>query len=137
VEHDGRALLGIRQKDPGRGDLVIPGGGVEPFETIDQAGIREIRDETSLDIEITGRIGTYELLNRKTNTHKVIVYSRARIVGGSLNAQTDISDLRFFSKEELASLSLSALIRNVLVDAGWLQTGNSATELQHVGESDE
>lgn len=117
VEDNERVLLGIRQKDPGRGDLVIPGGGVKPFESIDEAGIREIRDETGLDIEICGRIGTYELINRQTNAHKVIIYSRAKIIGGELNAQTDISDLRFYSREELKDLELSELIRRVLIDA--------------------
>ncbi len=120
VEDDGKILLGIRQKDPGRGDLVIPGGGVKPFETIDEAGIREIRDETSLDVAITGRIGTYELINHDTNTHKVIIYSRARILGGQLEARTDISDLRFFSRQELQEISLSPLIYKVLTDAGCL-----------------
>lgn len=121
VEHEGKVLLGIRQKDPGRGDLVIPGGGVEPFETIDEAGVREIRDETSLEVEITGRIGVYELLNRETSTHKVIIYSRARVIGGVLRARTDISDLRYYTKEELAPLALSSLIRSVLLDAGWIR----------------
>ena len=122
VESDGKVLLGIRQKDPGRGDLIIPGGGVKPFETIKDAGIREIRAETGLDVKITGRVGCYELIDRNTNTHKVIIYSKAKVITGTLRAATDVSDVKFYSREELKQAPVKGLIKEVLEDAGWLET---------------
>lgn len=122
VESDGKVLLGIRQKDPGRGALIIPGGGVKPFETIKDAGIREIRAETGLYVKITGRIGCYELIDRDANTHKVIIYSKAKVIAGTLRAATDVSDVKFYSREELREAPVNGLIREVLEDAGWLET---------------
>lgn len=113
-------LLGVRAKDPGRGELVIPGGGVEPFDTIDDTARREILDETGLTVELTGRVGVYEMINREKANHRVIIYSRANVTGGTLKPSSDLSDARFYSREEISGLTLDPFIRQVLKDAGWL-----------------
>ncbi len=57
----GRVLL-IHRFKPGREYYIIPGGGVEPGETVEQAALREIREETGLEIELDGKL--WEYLNR-------------------------------------------------------------------------
>lgn len=115
----GRVLLGRRAKDPNRGRWVLPGGGVEPFEPLSAAAIREAAEETGLDIEVTGHLGVLEIIDAPRE-HRVIVYSWARAVGGSLRASTDISELAFVAREELPSMDVSPIVRDALTVAGLL-----------------
>lgn len=113
-----RVLLGKRAKDPGRGQWIIPGGRINYGETIEQAGIREIKEETGLDIEIKDRLGIYEMIDDKQ--HRVIIYSLAEWVGGTMKDGDDLVDAQFFTKDMLQRLDLSPFIRKVFVDAGLL-----------------
>jgi mutator protein MutT len=61
IVHDGagRLLLIQRGHDPHRGRWTLPGGRVEAGETTEQAVVREIREETGLDVrvgEVAGRV---------------------------------------------------------------------------------
>ena len=51
------ALLLIRRTD--NGYWSIPGGGVEPGESVSQAAAREVREETGIDCEVVGLVGIY------------------------------------------------------------------------------
>jgi 8-oxo-dGTP diphosphatase len=111
VDKDGRFLLGMRAKDPGRGQWVIPGGKVNYGETIDEAGIREIKEETGLDVNLTSRLGAFELID--PDQHRLIIYSMAIVIGGELKAADDVSEVRFFTTAEVKALPLSPLMRQV------------------------
>lgn len=52
---DGRVLVVLRERD-GRRYAVLPGGGVEPGETPQQACLRELREETGLDGEVVATL---------------------------------------------------------------------------------
>jgi 8-oxo-dGTP pyrophosphatase MutT (NUDIX family) len=56
---DGRILLIKRQTVPFRGYWALPGGRVEARETVEQAVVREVKEETGLDVEIVEKIGEY------------------------------------------------------------------------------
>jgi len=117
-----RILLGQRNKDPQRGYWVIPGGKIHAFERIAEAAVRELQEETGLAVEVGNQFGVYEIVNRP-NEHRIVIYSWARVIGGSLRASDDLSEVRFFSAEELDNdIPLTALVRRVLQDAGFLRT---------------
>jgi 8-oxo-dGTP pyrophosphatase MutT (NUDIX family) len=66
VNEDGKILL-IRRTD--NGNVALPGGGMDLGESITQAAIREVKEETGLDVKITGLVGIY------TNPHHLIEYT--------------------------------------------------------------
>lgn len=66
-----------------------------------------------------GQFRVYEVIN-PPQEHRVIIYSWARAVGGSLWASDDISEAKFVSLHELGALPLTPLVTQVLKDAGYI-----------------
>jgi mutator protein MutT len=98
---DGRLLLVRRANEPSRGLWSLPGGRIEPGETAAAAAVREVREETGLDVAVGEplcrvRIGSY-----------VVVDFAATVVGGALAAGDDASDARWCTADEVRALPTS------------------------------
>jgi ADP-ribose pyrophosphatase YjhB (NUDIX family) len=100
--HDGggRLLLVRRANEPGRGLWSIPGGRVEPGEDDAAALVREMREETGLDVAPGPLVGTVR------RGRFVIADYRCTVVAGALRAGDDALDARFVDRATLASLPL-------------------------------
>jgi len=120
VAQEDRVLLGVRGKEPNRGKWVLPGGKIEPFESVEEAAKREIREETGLEIELAGRALVKEIIDAP-NEHRIIIFNEALVVDGDLLASSDLKEVRFCSRSELHRLDLSDVVRDVLKDLGWLR----------------
>ncbi|KIF75603.1 DNA mismatch repair protein MutT [Streptomyces sp. 150FB] len=105
----GRILLQRRRDN----DLwALPGGGMEMGDSLPGTAVREVKEETGLDVEITGLVGTY------TDPRHVIAYTdgevrrqfnvcfRARVVGGTLAISEESTELRFVEPGELGELPM-------------------------------
>jgi len=64
VIRGGRVLLAARGREPMRGVFTLPGGLVEPGETLAEAARREVLEETGLSVEIAGLAGYQEVIAR-------------------------------------------------------------------------
>src|SRR6266487_7072061 len=76
-DDEGRILLGHR-RDVNWWNL--PGGGMEAGETVDEALLREVYEETRLEVEVGQLVGVYS----KPQKQEVVLTFRCRIIGGTL-----------------------------------------------------
>ena len=98
-------ILIKRKYDPYRGKWALPGGFVEYRERVEDALIREAKEETGLDVRIERIIGVYSDPNRDPRGHTVSVCFLCEIAGGDLNADTDASEAREFKLSKLPRLA--------------------------------
>lgn len=64
----------------------LPGGGVEDGESLAEAGIREAKEETGIDVELTSLVGVYSRVGGMWNDVHAVLF-RARPIGGELKLQ--------------------------------------------------
>src|ERR1700687_853171 len=64
IFRDGRVLIVRRARPPALGLYTLPGGGVELGETLAEAVIREVREETGLDVEPGALAGDRQAIAR-------------------------------------------------------------------------
>jgi 8-oxo-dGTP pyrophosphatase MutT (NUDIX family) len=76
----------------------LPGGGIDPKETPQDAAVREVFEETGLTVTIQRHISTYTPINRLAN----LTYTyECQVKDGKLTTGTETCDLRFFSLVDL------------------------------------
>ena len=100
----GRVLLQLRE-DARLWNL--PGGAVEDGESLAEAAVREVREETGVDVALTRLVGTYSLPRwRRGGNHQVVF--AARVVAGDPGgfACGETVEARFFPVDELPELLL-------------------------------
>lgn len=101
---DGRVLLVRRGKEPFRGRWTIPGGTLEFGERIAQALIREMKEETGLDVAVGDLAGITEAIDPGGEYHFVLFDYFVSIVGGDLVAGDDVTEAGWFSLEQVREL---------------------------------
>ncbi|QKV78409.1 NUDIX hydrolase [Amycolatopsis sp. Hca4] len=113
-DNEGRILM-IRRTD---NDLYsIPGGQLELGETLAEAAVREVHEETGIECEVTGVIGVY------SNPNHVIAYSdgeirqefsicfRASIKGGNLHTSAESKEVKYITVDDLANIEVHPSIK--------------------------
>jgi 8-oxo-dGTP diphosphatase len=108
---DGRVLLVKRGHAPLAGEWSIPGGILELGETLREAAIREVQEETCLTVETADLLGVYDRVLRdeaqRTLYHYVLVDFLCRRIAGEPRAAGDADELRWFTLAEVGRLALA------------------------------
>lgn len=99
-DHD-RVLLMQRGTEPYKGSWVLPGGIVEAGETVEQAAIREAKEEVGLDLLVVGIIGVYSTPGRDPRGSFVSIAFNAQVVGGELTRTDEARAFRWVSPTEI------------------------------------
>ncbi|WXG45160.1 MAG: NUDIX hydrolase [Candidatus Atabeyarchaeum deiterrae] len=117
VRKDGSVVLVKRLNPPFKGEWAIPGGFVEYGETVEAAAMREAKEETGIDVQLTRIVGVYSRPDRDPRGHTVSVCYLARELGGELRADTDAKEARSFNRNSLPR-RLAFDHDQMLIDAG-------------------
>jgi len=115
-DDDDRVLLVRRGRPPGEGLWSVPGGKLEMGETLSAGVVREVREETGLDVECGPLVAVVERMGE--GWHYVIHDHLAEVRGGALRATPaagdDVSDARFFTRAELDELPCTEGLASVI-----------------------
>ena len=108
-------LLIKRGKAPHYGRWMVPGGTLEWGETLEDAAIREVREETGIDIEIEMFVEIIEAITPgQDGFHFVIMDYAARAVSGVLAADSDALDAVWAPIESLNAYDLTPELLRVI-----------------------
>ncbi|MES9538290.1 MULTISPECIES: NUDIX domain-containing protein [unclassified Actinomadura] len=116
---EGRFLLVRRGHPPGEGLWSIPGGRVEPGEDDPAAVVRELREETGLDVLVGALAGTVERAGPGGVVYEIHDYE-ATATGGTLRAGDDASDVRWVPPAEMDGLPMTPGLLRALAEWGVL-----------------
>jgi 8-oxo-dGTP diphosphatase len=115
ILRDGKLLLVKRGAQPGYGKWSVPGGLVELGEKVQDAMVREVKEEVGFDVEpvkLTDVADTIMLDGSgRVHYHFVVINFVARIVGGELETATDILEARWVPVDEVEKVNLTASFR--------------------------
>ena len=100
VEMEGGLVLIRRREEPFAGWWALPAGYIEADESVEQAAVRECKEETGLDVELLELFGVYSFPEGPVQSG-IIIFYRARPVGGELRAGDDAQDARIFPPDGL------------------------------------
>lgn len=115
IVNDEGALLLIHKTDNNL--WALPGGGHDAGETISRTVVREVKEETGIDVEIIDIVGLY------TDPRHVMAYDdgevrqqfsicfHARPIGGSLSTSAESKEVRWVPLDELDSLTIHPSMR--------------------------
>jgi 8-oxo-dGTP pyrophosphatase MutT (NUDIX family) len=115
VRNDAGELLLVHKTDNNL--WALPGGGVDPGESVTMAVVREVKEETGIDVEVDDLVGVY------TNPRHVMAYDdgevrqqfslcfRGRPVGGQLGTSSETKEVAFVKAEGLDELDIHPSMR--------------------------
>ena len=114
LDDQGRIAL-VHRKD--NGFWALPGGGMELGESIEDCAVREVKEETGLDVKLTGLVGIY------TNPRHVMKYDdgevrqqfsicyTTRLIGGKLEFDSESTEIAWVEPEKIPGLLMHPSMR--------------------------
>ena len=122
ISNDGKLLMGKRTEGVDFGKYEMPGGKMEVGELFTEGLKREIKEETGLEVELklpdTENISTiHPYLIVLDPRKRMAVFIEGKVVGDKLGGEGELTDLKFYSVDEIRKLLNQGLIRNFVKPA--------------------
>lgn len=109
----------IKRKNPPFQDYyALPGGCVEIGEYVEEAVVREVKEETGLEVQVERFSGIYDDPNRDPRGHVISIAYICKVIGGELKADSDAKDVSCMPIKEIKKIELAFDHAKILADAG-------------------
>ena len=130
IQSDSQILLVKRRKEPFKDYLVLPGGFVNEGERVEDAAKREVKEETSLDIELIDILGVYSEPKRDPRGHIMSTVFIAKISQNNdkmdAKAQDDSAAIEWIDIEKTDNTRLGFDHTKIIADyKKWKQSGGT------------
>jgi 8-oxo-dGTP diphosphatase len=136
VFRNGRVLIVRRAQPPAAGLYTLPGGVVELGETLVEAVVREVREETGLDIEPLALIGHREIIARDgsghVERHFVILPFAARWRAGEITLNEELAEAHWLTPSGLSEFSTTEGLAEI-VGTAWEKINAGLSGVSAVG----
>lgn len=121
IVRDGKVLVVRRARKPAQNLYTLPGGAVELGETLQDAVMREVREETQLEIEPVGLAGQRDVIVRdaqgRIERHFVILCFAARWIAGEPVLNEELDDARWLQGGDLTALKTTDGLAEIVAAA--------------------
>ncbi len=111
-------ILLVKHRKGARQYWVLPGGRLEYGETFNECAVREVKEETGLDVEVEKIIFLSEAIAPDRSRHIVNIYLTARVTGGKMEVGNEavLADVDFLPMAELDRLTLYPPVSRQILD---------------------
>ena len=106
-DDDFNFILIKRKNNPYKDCWALPGGFVEYGESVENAAIREAKEETSIDVELKELVNIYSEPNRDPRGHTITVAYIAKGNISNMKADSDAKEIGIFSCEKLNEINIA------------------------------
>jgi len=110
IIHRGRILLSVRGKPPSEGLWGLPGGVVEVGETVEEALVREVLEETGVTVRPLKQVAVLDSVNRdedgRIKYHYILFEFLCEYVSGEVRPDSDALDARWVPLDDLGSVDI-------------------------------
>ncbi|WP_455367394.1 NUDIX hydrolase [[Eubacterium] cellulosolvens] len=121
---ENRVLLVKRRHEPGKGLWSIPGGIVEVGEPVEEAIVREVKEETGFNIKVEEPLDVTDVIIRdekeRIKFHYILVSFLGKIVGGSLAEAPVKSEICWATKDQIEDMSITQTALKLLKKTGFI-----------------
>ena len=116
VTRDNAILMTERKYSPFKGMWALPGGHLEFGEKLEEAAIRETKEETGINIAVTGFLKFDNIITTELGKsfHAVIFHFQGDYISGQVTSASDAKNANWIGLEDLSNYNLSPVDINII-----------------------
>lgn len=119
IVNEKKEILLVQHRKANRYYWVLPGGRIEYGESFDQCGVRELKEETNLDIKFGKVVFLSEAIAPDRSRHIINIYATGEVLGGELRLGNEpmLADVAYKPIEELEKITLYPPVADKILKA--------------------